>query len=111
MAQQGAQIQTQLVGQQTQQVQQQAQQQAQPAGQQQAQQAVQPAHINVNEALKGNPPALFDGTCSKSLGFLVTFNLFRVANHHNEAMSNSYSWITTALTYMTGDAIELWKED
>ena len=117
MAQQGAQIQTQLVHPPQQaggQGQQQAggqgqQQQAQPAGQQQ--QAAQPAHINTNGALKGNPPTLFDGTRSKSSGFLVAFNLFRAANRHNEAMSNPYSRITTALTYMTGDIMEPWKED
>ena len=116
MAQPGAQIQTQLIhppqqagGQAQQQAGGQAQQQAQPAGQQQ--QAAQPAHINVNGALKGNPPTLFDGTHSKSLGFLVAFNLFRAANRHNEAMSNPYSRVTTALTYMTGDVMEPWKED
>jgi hypothetical protein len=26
-------------------------------------------------------------------------------------MRNPYSYVTTALTYMTGDIIELWKED
>ena len=108
MSQQGAQIQTQLVHP-LQQAEGQAQQQAQPAGQQQ--QAVQPAHINVNGALKGNPPTPFDGTCSKSSGFLVTFNLFRAANCHNKAMSNPYSCVTTALTYMTGDVMEPWKKD
>ena len=108
MAQPGAQIQTQLVHP-PQQAGGQAQQQAQPAGQQQ--QAAQPAHINVNGALKGNPPTPFDGTRSKSSGFLVTFNLFRAANRHNEAMSNPYSHVTTALTYMTGDVMEPWKED
>ena len=113
MSQQGAQIQTQLVhppgGQAHQQAGGQAQQQAQPAGQ--PQQAAPPAHINVNGALKGNPPTPFDGTRSKSSGFLVAFNLFRAANCHNEAMSNPYSRVTTALTYMTGDTMEPWKED
>ena len=87
----------------------QVQLQAQPVGQQQ--QAAQPAHINVNESLKGNPPTPFDGTRSKSSGFLVAFNFFRAANCHNEAMANPYSCVTTALTYMTGDIMEPWKED
>jgi hypothetical protein len=47
----------------------------------------------------------------KSAGFLLAFNLFRAANHHNDAMANPFSHITTVLTYMTGDAMEAWKED
>jgi hypothetical protein len=56
--------------------------------------------------LKGNAPTPFDGTRAKSAGFLLAFNLFRAANHHNDAMANPFSYVTTALTYMTGDAIE-----
>ena len=112
MAQQGAQIQGQVIGQQAQPGGQQQQQQAQPpAGQQQQAPGPPAAHINVNGALKGNPPTPFDGTRNKSSGFLVAFNLFKAANRHNEAMSNPYSRVTTALTYMTGDAMEPWKED
>jgi hypothetical protein len=81
-------------------VQQQAQQQApaQPAGQ--------PIQINANGSLKGNAPTPFDGTRAKSAGFLLTFNLFRAANRHNDAMANPFSHVTIALTYMTGDAVE-----
>jgi hypothetical protein len=107
----GAQIQGNIIGQQ---VQQQAQQQAQPAGgQQQApvQPAGQPIQINTNGSLKGNAPTPFDGTRAKSAGFLLAFNLFRAANRHNDAMANPFSRVTTALTYMTGDMIEAWKED
>jgi hypothetical protein len=86
------------------QAQQQAPQQAQPAG-------GQPIQINANGSLKGNAPTPFDGTRSKSTGFLLTFNLFRAANRHNDAMANPFSCVTTALTYMTGDAMEAWKED
>ena len=87
---------------------QQQQQQAAPARQQQAQPvAGQPVQINANRALKGNPPAIFNGDCTKSSGFLVVFKLFKAADQNNEAMSNPYSHITTALTYMTGDAMEL----
>jgi hypothetical protein len=75
----------------------------QPAGQ--------PIQINANGSLKGNAPTPFDRTRAKSAGFLLTFNLFRAANCHNDAMANPFSCITTALTYMTGDAIEAWKED
>jgi hypothetical protein len=73
--------------------------------------AGQPIQINANGSLKGNAPTPFDGTRAKSAGFLLAFNLFRAANHHNDAMANPFSRITTALTYMTGDVIEAWKED
>jgi hypothetical protein len=75
----------------------------QPAGQ--------PVQINANGALKGNAPTPFNGTRAKSIGFLLTFNLFRAANCHNDAMANLFSHVTTALTYMTGDTMEAWKED
>jgi hypothetical protein len=75
------------------------------------QQAGQPIQINANGALKGNAPTPFDGTRAKSAGFLLTFNLFRAANHHNDAMANPFSCVTTALTYITGDTMEAWKED
>jgi hypothetical protein len=100
----GAQIQGNIIGQQ-------AQQQAQPAGGQQQAPAGQPIQINANRSLKGNTPTPFDGNRAKSAGFLLTFNLFRAANCHNDAMANPFSCITIALTYMTGDAIEAWKED
>jgi hypothetical protein len=84
------------------------QQQVQPAeGQQQVQPAGQPIQINTNEALKGNVPTPFDRTRAKSAGFLLAFNLFRAANHHNDAMANPFSHITTALTYMTGDIMKV----
>jgi hypothetical protein len=75
------------------------------------QQAGQPIQINANGALKGNTPTPFDGTRAKSAGFLLAFNLFRAANHHNDAIANPFSHITIALTYMTGDTMEVWKED
>jgi hypothetical protein len=123
----GAQIQGNIIGQQAQQqaqaqqqvqqqaqAQQQAQQQAQPArGQQQApvQLAGQPIQINTNGSLKGNASTPFNRTRAKSTGFLLAFDLFRAANRHNNAIANPFSRITTALTYMTDDAIEAWKED
>jgi hypothetical protein len=112
----GAQIQGNIIRQQQQQQQQQqqVQQQAQPAGgqqQAQAQPAGQPIQINANGSLKGNAPTPFDRTRAKSTEFLLAFNLFRAANHHNNAMANPFSHVTTALTYMTGDVMEAWKED
>ena len=88
----------------------QQQQQATPARQQQPV-AGQPVQINANGALKGNPPAVFNGDCTKSSGFLIAVKLFKAANRNNEAMSNPYSRVTTVLTYMTGDTMEPWKED
>jgi hypothetical protein len=62
-------------------------------------------------ALKGNPPVQFTGERSKSRGFLNAFNLYKETNCHNKAMKNPYSCVTTALTYMTSDLMEAWKED
>ena len=87
--------------------QQQAQQQQQ--GQQQA--PAQVAVANGNGALKGNPPVHFIGDRTKSCGFLNAFNLYKETNQNNETMKNPYSHVTTALTYMTGDMMESWKED
>src|SRR5260221_8454523 len=64
-----------------------------------------------NDALKGNPPQIFMGDRTKSNSFFLAFRLFRAANRSNSQMSVPYSRVTTALTYMEGDAIEGWKED
>ena len=92
-----------------QQAQQQQQQQQQQQGQQQA--PAQVAATNGNGALKGNPPVHFTGDRAKSRGFLNAFNLYKETNRNNETMKNPYSRVTTALTYMTGDMMESWKED
>src|SRR5947208_1969976 len=97
-----AQINTQLFGQQSAPQQQGAQQSAPPTT---------AATTNGGGALKGNPPAPFTGERSKSRGFLNAFNLFKETNRHNETMKNPYSRVTSALTYMTGDLMESWKED
>ena len=89
-----------------------------PAQQQQAQQQqeqqqapVQVAVANGNGALKGNPPVHFTGERSKSHRFLNAFNLYKETNRNNETMKNPYSRVTMALTYMTSDLMESWKED
>jgi hypothetical protein len=69
------------------------------------------AAVTNGGALKGNPPTPFTGERSKSRGFLNAFNLFKETNCHNETMKNPYFRITSALTYMTGDLMESWKED
>ena len=89
-----------------------AQQQAQQQQQQGQQQApAQVAVTNGNGALKGNPPIHFTGDRTKSRGFLNAFNLYKETNQNNETMKNPYSRVTTALTYMTSDMMESWKED
>ena len=91
-----------------------AQQQAQPQQQQQQGQQQAPAQVavaNGNGALKGNPPVHFTGERTKSRGFLNAFNLYKETNRNNETMKNPYSRVTTALTYMTSDLMESWKED
>ena len=87
-----------------------------PAQQQQAQGQQQqvPAQVavaNGNGTLKGNPPVHFTGERSKSCRFLNAFNLYKETNCNNETIKNPYSCVTTALTYMTGDMMESWKED
>ena len=62
-------------------------------------------------ALKGNPPVPFTGDRKHSNAFLISFKIFRVTNHHNETMSNPYSRVTMALTYMQGDTMDIWKEE
>jgi hypothetical protein len=81
--------------------------------QQGAQQQTAPttAAVTNGGALKGNPPAPFTGERSKGRGFLNAFNLFKETNRHNETMKNPYSRVTSALTYMTSDLMESWKED
>jgi hypothetical protein len=96
-----AQINTQLFEQQGAPQQQGTQQQAAPAM----------AAATNEGALKGNPPTPFTGERSKSRGFLNAFNLFKETNCHNETMRNPYSRVTSALTYMTSDLMESWKED
>ena len=87
-----------------------------PAQQQQAQGQQQqvPAQVavaNGNGALKGNPPVHFTRERSKRRRFLNAFNLYKETNCNNETIKNPYSHVTTALTYMTGDMMESWKED
>jgi hypothetical protein len=100
-----AQINMQLFGQQSAPQQQGVQQTSAPAP------PAQIAATNGGGALKGNPPVPFTGERSKSRGFLNAFNLFKETNRHNETMKNPYSRVTLALTYMTGDLMESWKED
>ena len=85
-------------------------QQQQAQGQQQ-QVPAQVAVANGNGALKGNPPVHFTGERSKSCRFLNAFNLYKETNCINETIKNPYSHVTTALTYMTSDMMESWKED
>jgi len=67
--------------------------------------------INTGSALKGHPPAPFDGDRKKSKGFLLAFQLYRGLNRKNEAMSNPYNRVVTALTFIEGDNVDSWKGD
>lgn len=66
--------------------------------------------INPSGALKGNPPAIFNGDRTKSRGFLVAFALYKGLNRTNTAMTNPYSRVLNILTYIEGDQISAWKE-
>ena len=67
--------------------------------------------INTGNALKGHPPAPFDGDRKKSKGFLLAFKLYQGLNRGNDAMSNPYNRVVTALTFIEGDAVNSWKGD
>ena len=74
--------------------------------------ALQPINvINTGNALKGHPPAPFNGDRKKSKGFLLVFKLYQGLNCRNNAMSNPYNRVVTALTFIEGDAIDSWKGD
>jgi len=62
---------------------------------------------STNGGLKGTPPAPFDGDRKKSHAFLVAFTIYYFANQKNKAMSNAATCITTCLTFMQEDMMEL----
>jgi len=65
----------------------------------------------VNGALRGLPPPIFDGDCTKSVGFLLAFRLYKFTNRGHEAMTNPATRTTTALSYIAGPLVEVWKEE
>jgi len=66
---------------------------------------------NVNRALKGNPPFIFDGNRQTSRKFLMAFQLWRMINKANDTMKRPYSRVIAALSYMDGPKVDSWKEE
>jgi len=64
-----------------------------------------------NGALRGLPPSIFDGDCTKSSGFLLAFRLYKFTNRGHEAMINPATCTTTALSYIAGPLVKAWKEE
>jgi hypothetical protein len=67
--------------------------------------------INTNGRLQGHAPVIFDGNRKKSKGFIVTFQLYQKLNWNHAIMSNPFSRVLTALTFIEGDRVNSWKEN
>ena len=59
-------------------------------------------------ALQGTPPAIFDGTRSKSAAFLREFLRFKRLNHAAPVMTEPYTRVILALSYMKGPLVDDW---
>jgi hypothetical protein len=67
--------------------------------------------INTNGGLQGHAPVIFDGDRKKSKGFLLAFQLYQKLNQNHAIISNPFSRVLTALTFIEGDQIDSWKEN
>jgi hypothetical protein len=59
--------------------------------------------INTNSRLQGHAPVIFDGDRKKSKGFFLAFQLYQKLNRNCAIMSNPFSQVLTALTFIEGD--------
>jgi len=64
-----------------------------------------------NGALKGNPPAIFNGDRNKSRKFINNFDLWCLLNKYNDTMKKPLSRVVSLLSYMDGDKVDAWKEE
>src|SRR5712691_11345071 len=62
-------------------------------------------------ALRGNPPPIFDRDRTKSSNFLLAFHIYKFVNRGHEVMMNPATRTTTALSYIAGPLVEVWKEE
>ena len=72
-----------------------------------------PAHMAGNPppttgSLRGVPPNVFTGNHSRSEAFLNKFRRYRLLNKNNEVISNPFTRVLTALSYIKGPIVEDW---
>ena len=63
-----------------------------------------------NGGMRGVPPTIFDGTCSKADDFIGQFRRFKMVNRMHDAMKVPYDRVLTALTYIRGPLINDWVD-
>ena len=63
-----------------------------------------------NGGLKGMPPTIFDGTCSKADKFLSEFRRYKLTNQLNDTMLKPFDRVLTALTYIRGTNVDDWVD-
>ncbi len=60
--------------------------------------------------LRGIPPAIFSGNCSRSDMFLRKFKCYKRLNRTVDIMSNPFSRVIHTLSYMCGPNIDAWVD-
>lgn len=63
---------------------------------------------NGGGGLRGTAPTTFTGDRSKSDAFLSKFRRYRLLNRNNDAMSNLFNRVLTALSYIRGPIVDDW---
>src|SRR6266404_403901 len=58
--------------------------------------------------LSGNPPRLFNGDRTTSVGFLLEWELYYEINQHVDVMNQPYTRSMLFLTYIQGDDVQNW---
>ena len=59
-------------------------------------------------ALRGTAPSIFTGDRSRSDAFTSEFRQYRLLNQNNDAISNPFNRVLTALSYIKGPLVEDW---
>jgi len=58
--------------------------------------------------LSGNPPRIFNGDHTTSVGFLMEWELYYEINRHIDIMNQPYTRSMLFLTYIQGDDVQSW---
>src|SRR6266403_3101657 len=58
--------------------------------------------------LSGNPPRIFNGDRTTSVGFLLEWELYYEINRHVDVMNQPYTRSMLFLTYIQGDDVQSW---
>ena len=59
--------------------------------------------------MRGNPPTVFTGDCSKFDEFLEDFKVYRMANQGNQTMRIPLKRVALILTYIKGKNVQDWR--